>query len=73
MKETGFQYYVNLKSTIDWSQVKMLCSYKLLSHENKLLIDHLRNVATICKKRTEQANVNFTFYEKEVYVYKYIH
>lgn len=37
----------------------MSYSYKLLSHENKLLINHLRNVATICRKRVELSEVNF--------------
>lgn len=39
----------------------MSYSFKLLSHENKLLIDHLRNVASICKERVEQSVIDFIF------------
>ena len=59
MKNTGNQLCVIQRNITDWSLVKMSYSYKLLSHENKLLINHLRNVATICRKRVELSEVNF--------------
>ena len=37
----------------------MSYSYKLLSHENKLLVDHLRNVASKCRERVELSIINF--------------
>ena len=53
------------ENIIRWSQVKMLYSYKLKSHPNKLLVKHLENVAWLCKRKVERANIKFN-YPKDV-------
>ena len=45
--------------------MKMLYSYKLKSHPNKLLVKHLENVAWLCKRKVERANIKFN-YPKDV-------